>query len=226
MGINLLVLCTLLALAIVAKFYIKANPTVMARRLKSIGGVACLVLGVLAVIRGVAPLGLALSFAGAWLLWPARSAPIPRAGQFSALTTEHLDVQLDHDSGLITGRVLKGMFANRSIESLRPAELALLWQDCRFVDFPSAQVLEAYLNVVHPSWQEDIARGEKEMNSGPDGKMTEKEALEILGLDEGAGEDDVRKAHRELMKRFHPDRGGSTYLASKINEAKTVLLKE
>ena len=103
--------------------------------------------------------------------------------------------------------------------------MAHLWQDCRFADPQSAQIIEAYLDRTHPTWREDMARAESGATGGaPTGRMTRAQALDILGLQEGASEDDIRRAHRELMMKMHPDRGGSTFLAAKINEAKDVLL--
>ena len=133
-------------------------------------------------------------------------------------------MELDRGTGAMRGRVLKGVFAGRDVGGMAPAELALLWQDCRFADPPSAQLIEAYLDRRHPSWREDMARAEQETGAG--GHLTIEEAMEILGLKPGATADDIRRAHRELMKRFHPDRGGSAYLAAKINEAKDLLLRE
>ena len=118
--------------------------------------------------------------------------------------------------------MIKGVFADRPIERLAPAELALLWRDCRFSDPRSAQLIEAWLDRAHPTWREDMARAENEPGAG--GIMTRAEAYEILGLKPGAGTDDIRRAHRELMKKLHPDTGGSDYLAAKINEAKELLL--
>lgn len=145
------------------------------------------------------------------------------AGSTERITTAHLSVLRDEATGALVGKVLRGMFEGREIGSLKTAEIALIWQDCRFADVPSAKLLEAHLDFTRASWREDVDRGEREMR-GKDGRLQPTEALEILGIAAGASEDEIRRAHRALMLKHHPDRGGSTYLAARVNEAKDVLL--
>ncbi len=201
-----------------------ANPARLARNLRLVAGGALLLVSGLLMVRGAAAIALPLAMMGIWLM---TAATFPQGGksqgQTSEVKTEFLEMQLDHDTGEIRGLVIKGIFQGRRIERLKPAELALLWQDVRIDDAASAQLIEAYLDRAYPSWRDDMERGEKEM-AGPDGRMSKQEAYEILGLRPGADADEVRRAHKELILKLHPDRGGSTYLASKINEAKEVLL--
>jgi len=222
-----------LALGLMAmRSFAQANPAAVARRMRVGGGVVVLLMSGLLFLRGGGAIAVPLAMLGSWLLWGRNAPPWlggggahRSSGQTSRITTDHLEMELDHDTGAMYGRVLKGMFAGRDISSLGAADLALLWQDCRHTDPRSAQLIEAYLDRIHPTWREDMARGESDMSRGPDGRMTQEEALEILGLGPGADGDAVRRAHRELMKKLHPDRGGSTYLAAKINEAKDVALE-
>jgi len=220
----LLGMAALLLLLLATRAYMLANPQVLARQLRIGVGVAALAGAGLLVVRGMVGYAMSLAALGSWLLWggrlgqPAQQAP----GQTSRLTTTHLEVELDHDSGEIRGRVLKGSLAGRELQGLTPAETARLWEDCRFVDPQSAQILEAYLDRRHPSWREDFARAGG--RAGSEARMTRAQALEVLGLAEGAGEEEIRRAHRGLMLKLHPDRGGSSFLAAQINAAKEVLL--
>jgi hypothetical protein len=212
--------------------FAQASPANVARRLRTGGGAAALLVSGVLFMRGLAPLAVPLAMFGSWLIWGRATPPWlggggnarRSPGQTSRINTDHLEMELDHDTGSMHGRVLKGIFAGRNLDSLSPTELGLLWQDCRLTDQRSAQLVEAYLDRIHPTWREDMARGESDMSRGPDGRMTIEEALEILGLKAGADAEAIRRAHRELMLRLHPDRGGSTYLAAKVNEAKDVAL--
>jgi hypothetical protein len=240
MGYLLLGIAALVAGLFLARRFTSANPAVMARQLRFIAGVLAMAGGAVLAVRGHAALGLFLGFIG-WGLFMGRGVlpwgaggwggSGPASGSASRIATEHLDMELDHASGAIRGQVRKGLFAGRDVETLSPAELGQLWRDYSFRDPQSAQILEAYLDRRHPSWRDDLG-GDEGASSGAAGgsrpgggqAMTREDALEILGLPEGASADQIRSAHRELMKKVHPDRGGSTYLAAQINQAKDFLL--
>jgi hypothetical protein len=157
----------------------------------------------------------------------AKNAAGPSPGQSSDVTTDHLRMSLDPDSGEMTGTVTRGTYAGRELDSMSLPELLDLLAGCAD-DEDSVRVLEAYLDRVHgPQWRGDgAADGEARGGSagGWGAAMTFEEAWEILGLEPGADQDAIKEAHRRLMAKMHPDRGGSTYLAAKLNQAKDLLL--
>jgi DnaJ-domain-containing protein 1 len=112
----------------------------------------------------------------------------------------------------------------RRLSELGLDQLLDLLTLCRSADAQSAAVVEAYLDRDRGDAWREHAQGQETVPPGAGADMTKDEALAILGLPKGASEDAIRDAHRRLMQRFHPDRGGSDYLAAKINEAKRLLL--
>ena len=150
-------------------------------------------------------------------------------GQTSAIRTRFLDMTLDHATGRMDGTVREGPLSGRRLSDLPLDQVLTLLNLCRGQDQPSATLLETYLDRERgEAWRDQDpglgAGGGAQL--GANARMDRDEALRILGLAEGASDEDVRAAHRRLMQRFHPDRGGSDYLAAKINEAKRLLLRE
>ena len=95
---------------------------------------------------------------------------------------------------------------------------------CRSDDPEGAALLEAYLDRRFTAWRQAQQGDGDARPGGWDGSLTRDQAYEILGLAKGAGREDVVAAHRGLMKKLHPDHGGSTALAARVNQAKDVLL--
>lgn len=154
------------------------------------------------------------------------------AGGNSAIRTRYLDMSLDHVSGAMDGSVLEGPFAGQRLSGLRLDQLLRMLELYQESDARSAAVLTAYLDREHgDDWREAAGAGGRGGADGAGsgqhptvGGMTREDAWSILGLDPGASADAVRAAHRRLMQRLHPDRGGSDYLAAQINAAKDLLL--
>lgn len=149
-----------------------------------------------------------------------------RSGR-STVNTEWLAMELAHSTGQMDGTVLKGEFKGCRLSALSLSELLSLAQACQH-DPDSLQLLEAFLERNHPGWQ-DTASGDQRKGSdvpADSEAMSEALALEILGLSAGASEEQIVTAHRRLMQKLHPDRGGSDYLAQRINAARDFLLAE
>jgi hypothetical protein len=158
----------------------------------------------------------------------ARSFAGPSPGRSSEVRTDYLHMTLDHDSGALKGDVLKGACKGRRIEELSLKELLALLAECRAADPQSAAIIEAYLDRMKGSeWREQEASGGARGAGGRGmgaAVMSREEAFEILGLEPGASREEIHDAYRRLMGRFHPDQGGSNYLAAQINQAKELLL--
>ena len=131
-------------------------------------------------------------------------------------------MRLDHASGAMTGTILAGAYAARAVETLSRPELVALRQELARDDPDGVSLLEAYLDRRFAGWRE-ADEGQRQGRGG--GSMSRREALEVLGLAEGASGADIIRAHRTLMKKFHPDHGGSTTLAARVNQAKDVLMQ-
>lgn len=156
-----------------------------------------------------------------------KSARGPSAGNSSQVATRFLRMTLDHDSGEMDGVILEGPHEGQHLHELELDELLKLFEAYVREDEQSASLLQAYLDRIHgEAWREHYSgHGDTASDQPPRrGAMTAEEAYEILGLEPGASDEEVIAAHRKLMQKVHPDRGGSNYLAAKINEAKDVLL--
>lgn len=141
------------------------------------------------------------------------------------VTTSVLNMELDKQTGAMTGRVLRGPYAGRRIEDLDQGELIALWRQCVAEDEAGARLLETYLDRLRPDWRQ-AASGGSGSGGAPGDVMTREQAYAILDLEPGAGDEQIKDAHRRLMMKLHPDHGGSTFLAAQINRAKEFLLGE
>ena len=148
-------------------------------------------------------------------------------GQQSNVETRFIRMTLDHDSGEMNGIILEGRYAGEALRSLSLEQLLELMSQYAKEDEESAALLRAYLDRVHgDSWQDREDPQADAPAGGFSADMSRREAYDILGLEEGASEKQIIDAHRRLMQKLHPDRGGSAFLAAKINQARDLLLGE
>jgi hypothetical protein len=144
-------------------------------------------------------------------------------GQKSRVATSLLAMELDHDSGGMNGEVLAGALKGRLLSSLTQLEMMSFHATCKSAGDQSLPLYEAWLDRAQPEWRAAWG-GAKSSASHAGGAMSREEAAAVLGIDVKASAADIKAAHKRLMKDFHPDKGGSDYLAAKINAAKDVLL--
>ncbi|MGX7703465.1 DnaJ domain-containing protein [Methylobacterium sp. Gmos1] len=241
LGLGVLVLVGLWWLG---RHYSTANPATIARVIRQAGGWLALAAAALLFLRGRFDMAGVLGLGGAWLLGWRQGSPLPfglgKVGGFgkfglgraapradvSRVRSALLEMELDHATGAMRGTVLAGPLAGQALDGLGQPRLVALLAECRSGDPDGARLLEAYLDRRFAGWRVD-AQGDHDPRPGgaaQPGPMTEEEAYQILGLQRGAPLEEVRRAHRTLMKRLHPDQGGSDYLAARVNAAKDFLL--
>lgn len=219
----------LLGLCVALFYVILTQPAHRSAALLVNGGpVLLIVAGVLLTLfrRGV--IGVPLIFIG--VTWWRRTRglrPIQSpGGRKSTVRSSTLEMELDHDTGELDGRVLTGSMQGARLSSLKEEELLSLYREIHS-DSESAALLESYLERYHHGWQD---RAESSYSSGNGNhsfaEMTKKEAYQVLGVQPGASRQEILEAWRRLIKRVHPDGGGSAFLTAKINAAKDVLLDE
>jgi DnaJ domain len=207
------------------------QPTQSRAFTRKLAGSALVGLSGLLALRGATQIAVPLFIAGLGLIGASTnfakgfSWGEKKTGQKSGVSTSMLAMELDHDTGAMSGRVLKGVHTGRNLLDLTVEELQKLHTFCLSARDQSSALLEAWLDRNHQNWREEWAGGGKSQESKSTA-MTPDEALAVLGLKKGASPDDIRSVHRKLMKDFHPDKGGSDYLAAKINQAKDVLLQD
>jgi hypothetical protein len=152
-------------------------------------------------------------------------APQAERGGVREVNTAFLAVSIDRERGVIEGWVVKGSQAGHTLDELDRPALQALRAECA-ADPPSARLLTLYLER-QPA---DRRPPDDAPASGPprdrvhDTDMSVEEAWRVLGLAPGAAPDEIRTAHRRLMRDVHPDRGGSDATAARVNRAKDLLL--
>jgi DnaJ-domain-containing protein 1 len=204
------------------------SPTGFARGVRSCAGILVLAGAAFVGTRGAILTAASLAVFGAGLLgWsPAQWFREGRRtrGQASRVRSAFLEMELDHDTDAIRGRIISGAYAGTSLDALELSVLIALQSE---FDPESGSLLVAYLDRRDPRWREYAQAGPTAGQGAArsTGKMSEQEAYQILGLEPGASREEISRAHHALMKKLHPDQGGSTYLAARVNEAKEVLTR-
>ncbi|MCW6510554.1 DnaJ domain-containing protein [Lichenifustis flavocetrariae] len=229
--------------SIMLRGFVRSDPAALSRFLRKGGSGLALLLAVILILRGEFNIALLVAGFGfwlagskpAWLQSPfsfgmSRTGRTP-AGGGSHLRTATLDLTRDPATGQIGGHYHAGPMAGRWLDELSREECIQGYWWCVRVDSQGARHLEAYFDSRFSGWREaadfrhDAGGAETGHRGGRSAGMPDHEAYHVLGLAEGANREEIARAHRRLMKKYHPDHGGSTEMAARVNEAKDVLMR-
>ena len=214
------------------KYFAKASPAQLAKLTRTGGGLAAIGGALFLALRGRLEIAVAVGGFGLYLLgflanhkWADMFRSVGGAPQTSKVRSPMVEMQLDHETGDMQGRVLAGKYEGRALNELTRPQCEDLFAETQRDDPEGARLLEAYLDRRFPGWR---GAGDGDRDAGSVGRrasaMTEDEAYQVLGLAKGATREEVSSAHRALMKKLHPDHGGTSNLAARVNEAREVLL--
>ena len=229
LGAGLIVLAIL---AVLARAFVAADTRALVRAIRYLIGGVLVVVGIGLSFAERLGIGVLLISAGLSIVVTGRLGPLDLGGHgrrspgsTSSVRSRFFEMSLDHDSGAMHGKVVAGRLAGKQLDELDDQALLELAGEIGG-DQESVALFEAYLDRRMPGWRDHV-EGDGAAGAGGaanSGAMTDEEAYQILGLAPGAGDREIRAAHRRLMMRMHPDQGGSTFLAAKINQAKDRLL--
>ena len=221
-------LALLVAIGLAVRYATTNPPAAVANTVRTAAPIALFAVGGLLTLTGRGALGIP-AILGGLALW--RNRPARTTGSTngaSRVRTDWFEMELDHDTGAMNGVVLRGTHSGAALDDLTVEQLRTVTRELvRSQDEESVQLLEAYLDRRTPGWRDGEDGGDSAGLGAAQGAgaMGEQEAYDVLGLSPGASETEIREAHRRLMKGAHPDAGGSSELAARLNEAKDVLLR-
>ena len=216
-----------------SKFFANANPAKLANLGKKAGGFAAIAGAVLLVLRGRLEMAAAVGGFGLYLLgflanhkWADMFRSVGGSPKTSSVRSAMIEMELDHETGSMRGSVLAGAFAGNGLSDMTRPQCEQLYAECARDDPEGARLLEAYLERRFPGWRpEGAEEGDGKAGARSGGGMTGDEAFEVLGLAKTASREEIAAAHRNLMKKLHPDHGGTSNLAARVNEAREVLMR-
>ncbi len=196
----------------------------LAEKFAAIGAVLA---AIAVLVRGNVWVALLLFGLSLWLLGRASSRGKGLRINMSRVRSAMIEMDYDQASGAMTGRIIAGPHEGTELEVLDQGQCETVYAMCARDDLDGARLLEAYLHRRFAGWRpaghaHDDA-GER--RARPSTRMSEDEAYEVLGLRRGASRDEIVRSHRTVMKKWHPDQGGTADLAARANEAKEVLLR-
>jgi hypothetical protein len=218
--------------------FTQADPKALVKAVRYLGAGALVLAAAFFLVRGIVPAAVLLGsmaygvftggrvWPGGWPHWHLPGGPRKPTGQTTRVATDWIEMELDHDTGEMRGRVLKGAFSGQSLNQLTDENALRFYAEAGAADSETARLLEAYLDRrLGPDWRgKDNQKASSQQRPRSSSAMSREEAYRVLGLSAGASEEEIRAAHRRLILNLHPDRGGTDYLAAKINEAKDVLI--